>query len=95
MRDGVTDLFITGAGELWADGGPRGLHRVEGWEADERATRELAVRLIARGGRHIDEATPFVDVRLHDGVRVHAILRKPRHRIGRKGCTWRSAFHRH
>lgn len=74
MRDGVTDLFITGAGELWADGGPRGLHRVEGWEADERATRELAVRLIARGGRHIDEATPFVDVRLHDGVRVHAVL---------------------
>jgi len=32
------------------------------------------VRLIARGGRHIDEATPAVDVRLGRGIRVHAVL---------------------
>jgi pilus assembly protein CpaF len=74
LRDGITDLFVNGAGELWADGGTRGLRRLEGWHADERSTRELAVRLIARGGRHIDEATPFVDVRLEGGVRVHAVL---------------------
>lgn len=74
LRDGVTDLFVNGAGELWGDGGPRGLRRLEGWLADEQATRELAVRLIARGGRHIDEASPFVDVRLEGGVRVHAVL---------------------
>jgi pilus assembly protein CpaF len=74
LRDGVTDLFVNGAGELWADGGERGLRRLDGWHADERSTRELAVRLIARGGRHIDEATPFVDVRLEGGVRVHAVL---------------------
>src|SRR5690606_16960030 len=36
--------------------------------------RDLAVRLIGLGGRHIDEATPCVDVRLGDGVRVHAVL---------------------
>ena len=74
MREGVTDLFVTGAGELWSDGGAHGMHRVEGWTADEAATRSLAVRLIARGGRHIDEATPFVDVRLLGGIRVHAVL---------------------
>ncbi|WP_431279640.1 TadA family conjugal transfer-associated ATPase [Leifsonia poae] len=74
MRGGITDLFINGAGELWADGGPSGLRRVDGWSADERSTRELAVRLIARGGRHVDEATPFMDVRLDGGVRVHAVL---------------------
>jgi pilus assembly protein CpaF len=74
LRGGVTDLFVNGAGELWADGGPRGLRRLEGWRADEAATRELAVRLIARGGRHIDESTPFMDVRLEGGVRVHAVL---------------------
>ncbi len=74
MHDGVTDLFITGGGALWADGGARGLRRVEGWEGDEAATRALAVRLISAGGRHIDEATPFVDVRLRGGVRVHAVL---------------------
>ena len=32
------------------------------------------MRLIARGGRHIDEATPAVDVRLGRGIRVHAVL---------------------
>lgn len=77
MREGVTDLFITGDGSLWSDGGPGGLHRIPEWRADEPETRRLAIDLIARGGRHIDEASPFVDVRLHDGVRVHALLRKP------------------
>lgn len=74
MREGVTDLFVTGDGVLWSDGGPRGLHRVDGWTADAHAARRLATRLIATGGRHIDEATPFVDVRLPGGVRVHAVL---------------------
>lgn len=74
MREGVTDLFVTGDGALWTDGGPRGLHRVEGWQADADAARLLATRLIARGGRHLDEATPFADVRLTAGVRVHAVL---------------------
>ena len=74
MHEDVTDLFVTGAGELWADGGPRGLRRIPGWRSDESATRALAVRLISAGGRHIDEATPFVDVRLRGGVRVHAVL---------------------
>ena len=74
MREGVTDLFVTGDGVLWSDGGPRGLHRADGWSPDPYVTRRLATRLIATGGRHIDEATPFVDVRLPGGVRVHAVL---------------------
>lgn len=74
LRPGVTDLFVTGTGDLWSDGPPGGLRREEGWRADRSAARELAVRLIAAGGRHIDEATPFVDVRLRGGVRVHAVL---------------------
>lgn len=74
LRPGVTDLFVTGTGDLWSDGPPGGLRREEGWRADRSAARELAVRLIAAGGRHIDEAAPFVDVRLRGGVRVHAVL---------------------
>ncbi|MCI0158099.1 TadA family conjugal transfer-associated ATPase [Leifsonia shinshuensis] len=74
MRDGVSDLFLTGDGVLWSDGGSRGLHRVDGWSADPQTARRLATRLIARGGRHLDEATPFADVRLGGGVRVHAVL---------------------
>lgn len=31
-------------------------------------------RLVAAQGRHIDEASPFVDVRLKDGSRLHAVV---------------------
>jgi pilus assembly protein CpaF len=74
LRPGVTDLFLTGTGELWTDDTEGGLRLERSWRADRRTARELAVRLIAAGGRHIDEATPFVDVRLRGGVRVHAVL---------------------
>ncbi len=71
--DDVTDLFVNGTAGLFVDrgGGPV---RVPGWHAGEHEVRELAVALIAAGGRHIDEATPAVDVRLAGGVRVHAVL---------------------
>lgn len=71
--EGVTDVFVNGDGGLWIDRGS-GLEPVDGWHLGERALRDLAVRLISLGGRHIDEATPCVDVRLHGGVRVHAVL---------------------
>jgi pilus assembly protein CpaF len=69
----VTDVFVNGADEVWADRGD-GADRVTVPHLDEAGLRELAVRLIALGGRHIDEATPCVDVRLHDGIRIHAVL---------------------
>jgi pilus assembly protein CpaF len=69
----VTDLFVNGDTGLWLDAGA-GLVRAADWHDDENAIRDLAVRLIALGGRHIDEASPCVDVRLADGIRVHAVL---------------------
>ena len=69
----VTDLFVNGARGLWIDRGAGAEHE-PAWTADEAEVRALAVRLIARGGRHIDEATPAVDVRLGRGIRVHAVL---------------------
>ncbi|TFD45837.1 TadA family conjugal transfer-associated ATPase [Cryobacterium frigoriphilum] len=70
---GVTDLFVNGEAGLWVDRGRGAVHQ-PGWSSTEQALRALAVSLIARGGRHIDEATPCVDVRLADGIRVHAVL---------------------
>jgi pilus assembly protein CpaF len=70
---GVTDVFLNGDGTVWADRGA-GPGPVDGIRVPPAAARELAVRLIALGGRHVDEATPCVDVRLGDGVRVHAVL---------------------
>jgi len=68
----VTDVFVNGANEVWVDRG-RGAER-QGVEIEEGEVRDLAVRLVALGGRHLDEAAPCVDARLHDGIRVHAVL---------------------
>ncbi|KJL26879.1 putative conjugal transfer protein [Microbacterium azadirachtae] len=69
----VTDLFLNGASGLFVDRGA-GAEPVDGWTASEREVRELAVRLVALGGRHLDDQAPCVDVRLAAGVRVHAVL---------------------
>lgn len=72
-ESGVTDVFVNGDGSVRVDRGA-GAVAVEGMRLPAAAARELAVRLIGLGGRHVDEATPCVDVRLGDGVRVHAVL---------------------
>ena len=69
----VTDIFVNGAREVWVDRGSGAVRQPTALN-DEAMVRELAVSLIGLGGRHIDEATPCVDVRLHDGIRIHAVL---------------------
>jgi pilus assembly protein CpaF len=70
---GVTDVFMNGPGAPWFDRGS-GLERGRDPGLDEAELRQLAVRLIALGGRHIDETSPCVDVRLAGGIRVHVVL---------------------
>ena len=41
---------------------------------DDEAVRRLAQRLAASGGRRLDDASPYVDLRLPDGTRFHAVL---------------------
>ena len=69
----VTDVFVNGTQGLYVDRGA-GAERIPDWRLDEEAVRELAVGLIALGGRHLDDATPCADVRWEHGVRVHAVL---------------------
>ena len=69
----VTDVFVTAPGQIWIDRGA-GVERPRRRALSEAESRELAVRLMALGGRHIDEASPCVDARLNDGIRVHAVL---------------------
>ena len=70
---GVSDVFVNPDGTVWCDRGG-GAEPAEGIRIPAGEARELAVRLIALGGRHVDEATPCVDVRLGAGVRVHVVL---------------------
>lgn len=72
----MRDLMVhvrDGVGRLWVDRG-RGAESVPGWGVTADTVRRLAVGLIATGGRHLDELTPVADVRIGDGIRVHAVL---------------------
>jgi pilus assembly protein CpaF len=70
---GVTDVLVNGPREVWVDRG-RGLERADAHFSDDREIRRLAVRLAAAAGRRLDDAVPCADIRLADGVRLHAVL---------------------
>lgn len=73
---GLRDMLVhveDGVGRLRLDHGA-GAMRVAGWRAEASAVARFATRLIAAGGRHLDELHPCVDVRLGDGIRAHAVL---------------------
>jgi pilus assembly protein CpaF len=70
---GITDILVNGPNEVYVDRGS-GLERIALRTGDETAVRRLATRLAAAAGRRLDDATPYVDVRLPDGTRFHAVL---------------------
>ena len=72
-QPGVTDVLVNGSGEVHLDRGA-GLELTDVRFPDEDAVRRLAQRLAALGGRRLDDATPYVDLRLADGTRCHAVL---------------------
>jgi pilus assembly protein CpaF len=69
----VTDIFVNGRDGVWVDRGD-GAVPVADVVLPEPELRQLAVQLLSLGNRHVDEATPCVDARLEDGIRVHAVL---------------------
>jgi pilus assembly protein CpaF len=69
----VTDVLVTAPDEVWVDRG-RGVEPVPVRFADDAAVRRLAQRLASACGRRLDDAMPYVDARLPDGTRVHAVL---------------------
>ncbi len=71
--EGVTDVLVNGADQVFVDRG-RGLERHDVTFADDAAVRRLAQRLAAAAGRRLDDASPWVDARLADGTRLHAVL---------------------
>ena len=70
---GVTDVLVNGPEQVWVDRGD-GLELTDLSFPDDEAVRRLAQRLAAAGGRRLDDAAPYVDLRLPDGTRFHAVL---------------------
>lgn len=69
----TTDVIVNGPDDVRLDRG-------NGWEpagvsfADDAAVQRLARRLAGAAGQRLDDAHPFVDGRLPDGTRLHAVL---------------------
>ncbi len=86
----VTDIVVNGAREVWVDRGD-GMAITTVQFRDDMSVRRMAQRLAVSCGRRLDDACPFVDAPLADGIRLHAMLpplvdrvsvsiRVPRHR---------------
>lgn len=71
--EGVTDVLVNGPRQVLLDRGD-GLESTGVTFPDDSAVRRLAQRLASSAGRRLDDATPYVDVRLADGTRFHAVL---------------------
>ena len=70
---GVTDVLVNAPDRVYIDRG-HGLEPAGVRFSSEEEVRRLAVRLAASVGRRLDDGSPFVDARLANGVRVHAVL---------------------
>ncbi|MFJ8694373.1 TadA family conjugal transfer-associated ATPase [Streptomyces roseolilacinus] len=69
----VTDVLVSAPDRVWVDRGD-GLEPSGVSFPDAEAVRRLAQRLAAVAGRRLDDARPWVDARLPDGTRMHAVL---------------------
>lgn len=69
----VTDVLVNGPDDVWIDRG-HGLERADVRFADAESITRLAQRLASLVGRRLDEASPYVDARLGNGARLHAII---------------------
>ncbi len=69
----VTDVLVSAPDRVWVDRGG-GLELTPVAFPDAAAVRRLAQRLATVAGRRLDDARPWVDARLPDGTRLHAVL---------------------
>ncbi|GAA5211958.1 TadA family conjugal transfer-associated ATPase [Streptomyces thinghirensis] len=69
----VTDVLVSAPDRVWVDRGG-GLELTTVSFPDAGAVRRLAQRLATVAGRRLDDARPWVDARLPDGTRLHAVL---------------------
>lgn len=74
LRDpAVTDVMVNGPDDVWVERAGR-LVATGAQFADAEAVRTAVQRVIGPLGLRLDRAQPYVDARLPDGSRLHAVL---------------------
>ena len=74
LRDpAVTDVMVNGPAEVWVERAGA-LCRTEVRFADADAIRTALLRVVGPLGLRLDRAQPYVDARLPDGSRLHAVI---------------------
>src|SRR5690606_34897739 len=68
----TTDVVVNAPDDVRVDRGD-GWQRADVRFADQAAVGRLARRLAAMAGARLDDARPYVDGRLPDGTRLHAV----------------------
>ncbi|MED1865904.1 CpaF family protein [Fictibacillus nanhaiensis] len=69
----ITEILINGHNEVYIEKNGR-LELTSLKFKDESHVRHIIDRVVAPLGRRIDESSPMVDARLHDGSRVNAVI---------------------
>ncbi|WP_291511845.1 ATPase, T2SS/T4P/T4SS family [Acidithiobacillus sp.] len=69
----ITEIMVNRYDEVFIERGGR-LEPAPTVFSSEQAVRNIIDRIVAPIGRRIDESSPLVDARLHDGSRVNAVI---------------------
>ncbi len=69
----VSEVMVNGPYHIFFEQGGK-IKKSDITFTNDRQVLNVIERIVAPIGRRIDEKTPYVDARLHDGSRVHAII---------------------
>ncbi len=73
MDDEVTEIMVVSSEQVFIEKNRKMVKTGVQFKDDEHVMRVIE-KIVSPLGRRIDESTPFVDARLPDGSRVHAII---------------------
>ncbi len=73
MDDGVTEIMVVSSQQVFIEKNRKMVKTGIQFKDDEHVMRVIE-KIVSPLGRRIDESTPYVDARLPDGSRVHAII---------------------
>lgn len=72
-QPGVTDILVNRFDDVWIDS-EFGLQKVEASWSSETQLRDFAAKLASLVNRRLDDVNPFLDAKLENGIRFHAII---------------------